>query len=53
MGSAVDRDDIAVAQKNLSLPPTSARLSTRAEVPRKTHLTFFVSKEIIQLVTRH
>lgn len=29
------------------------RLSTRIEVPQKTHLTFFVSKEIIQLVTRH
>lgn len=29
------------------------RLSTHTEVLRKTHLTFFVSKEIIQLVMQH
>lgn len=29
------------------------RLSTHIEVLRKTHLTFFVSKEIIQLVMQH
>lgn len=43
-----------VSQKNLSFSSSSFhRLSTRIEVPRKTHLTFFVSKEIIQLVMQH
>lgn len=43
-----------VSQKNLSFSSSSfRRLSTRIEVPWKTHLTFFVSKEIIQLVMQH
>lgn len=51
----IDREsERRVSQKNLSFSSSPfPRLSTRIEVPRETHLTFFVSKEIIQLVTRH
>jgi len=48
LGQTVSRS-VAVSQKNLSF--SFPRLSTRIEVLQKTHLTFFISKEIIQLVT--